>query len=372
MNRFVIFSYDNINDNYVLKKMMSLNLEFHVVKSTLHRKYIKIKYEEFLILEKYDYKKVVKYERTIGIYAVKEYTKKNIAKFTVTLLIILNIYLSSFLIIKVNIKTDDQNLKYKINSILMDENVEPISIKKDFSRIDKIKKELLMKFNSELEWIEIEKKGYMYNIYLIKRKNVSNNKKNNRCNYVAKKSGNIKSIIAHSGVLLVQENNYVNAGDILISGEIIYNEEIKNNVCASGYITAEVWYKVNTSYPLRKTRYYYDKYPFYNVTFNLFGKQIKMFKPKYNYEKTVKKIGNNNIGIMVKKSYRKRHKKIQYSVDVATKKAIKFGEKSLMRKLPRNSKIISENILKKEQKNDKILIELLVAVEEEIGVVENY
>ena len=254
----------------------------------------------------------------------------------------------------------------------MDENIHSLSKSKSFQKLNVVKNKILNRYKDEIEWIEISKHGYKYDVSIIKRKKSNNNVNYTKCNYVARKSGTVRSIKVNKGVLNISENNYVNAGDILISGDIIYNEELKASVCASGTITGEVWYKVNVTYPLKRKITISKKTKSYNLLLNLFNKKYVLLKNNTDDKKELFKLGNDFFGISLINNIKKIKKNNKYKPEEAEKSALELAKKRLKRKLPQKSHIISENILKKYINNDKIDLEVLIAVEEELGVIENY
>lgn len=52
---------------------------------------------------------------------------------------------------------------------------------------------------------------------------------------------------------MVEPNTYVNKGDVIISGAITKDEEVKKYVHAKGKVYAEVWYDVSIEFPLKYT-----------------------------------------------------------------------------------------------------------------------
>ena len=206
-------------------------------------------------------------------------------------------------------------------------------------------------------------------MYIIKRKKQNKISNREKCNYVANKSGTVKSIKVQKGVLLVQENNYVTKGDVLISGDIFYNEELKDQVCAKGTIKGEVWYKVNVNYPLYITKTMNEKSK-YNISFNFLDNNYYMFNNKYPKIIKSRGIGNNKFGINVMKNIKEKkiHKRIKYNE--ALEKSLDIAKEKVLKKTYNKGQIIDENVLKKEIKNDKIIVEVLVTVEEELGIIE--
>lgn len=372
MSRSIIVSYPASENSYVEDKLIKYNIVFSkkILKKNLF--FLLLNEEEFLKLYKFDYKKIIKFERNVGLKYFLDFIVNNINLILVSIVIIISLFLSNFLVLKVNVHTSDVHIKNLVTYKLIDFGIHSFSLKKDSTRINKIKEYIKEKYNDDIEWIEITPHGYSYDVEVIKKKIKEPKKTDDKCNYIAKKSGNIKSIKVKRGVLLVQENNYVKAGDVLISGDVIYNEELKSQVCASGIITGEVWYKVDLSYPLTKRKEYPSNSKQLNFNINFFNNNIKIFNDKYSKKKPIKKIGNDLLGINFYKTFETKIKYVKIDKSEALNKAINMAKKKVLIKLPKSSKILSQNILKKYVKNDRIYVEVLLTTEEEIGVVENY
>ena len=70
-------------------------------------------------------------------------------------------------------------------------------------------------------------------------------------NVVAKKNAVIMEIRSSSGQIIKKINDYVNKGDVIISGNITKKDEIKNVVKAEGIVYGETWYNVKVELPRR-------------------------------------------------------------------------------------------------------------------------
>ena len=357
---------------YLLKRIIKNNIDIKKSYDKNNEHYLILNMNNYDLLNKLDYKNSITFVNYTGLYNVINKIKSNILYIIVTLVIITLIYFSNNLIIKVNIHTGNVDLSSKLRYYLMDNQIKNFSIKQNYNKLLSIKNKALKKFKNEIEWLEIVPNGYEYDIYLIERKNKSINIKQDRCNYVAKKSGTITKIKASKGVIIVQENNYVNKGDILIQGQIIYDNEIKNEICAQGKIYGEVWYEVDISYPLSKTYIYEKKNKFYNFVINLNNKKYIVFNDKNKNKKVIKKIGSDNIGIDIYSSYKIVRKNKLITEEEAIRKSLNKIKKNIMIKSNNKSRILSQNILKKYVNNGTIYLKVLVTCEEEIGVVENY
>lgn len=357
---------------YFERKFVEHNICYNVNKKLLDKYIISLSLDDYEKVKLYDYNHNIDFYKEYSLKFFLNCLKKNIERIIITLFIIILVISSSHMIFKVNINTSDKKLKTLVKYALLDEDIAPYKMSKSFRKTILIKNKILKKFNQEIEWMEIEKNGSIYNIYIIKKVTSKKNTSSDKCNYVAKKSGLITSTYVQKGVLLVQENNYIKKGDILISGQIIYNEELKKEICAKGKVFGEVWYKVDASYPLEKKDVKYKEKKFVNVYINFFGKKYKLFADKYDTEKLKKSIGGKNFGIDLTKSYKRVVKLKKYSNEKALKKAMEKAHEALLIRLPKNAKIVDEKVLKKSIINGKIYVEVLLTTNEELGVVENY
>ena len=204
----------------------------------------------------------------------------------------------------------------------------------------------------------------------IEEKVIANKKEHHDfCNVIATKEGTISKIIVKEGTTLVDINEHVNAGDILISGEIKYNDELKGLVCADGTVFAKTWYTVNISIPktykkiIKKDKYYNNIYiTFNNKTKKLFNKKRNNIKPE-----TTNSIKIFNIKIDKVKEYETKITTKQYTEKEIEDKIQELINKNLQPILKDNNHIIEQKVLKKNNFNSTIEVEIFIVVEEEIG-----
>ena len=52
----------------------------------------------------------------------------------------------------------------------------------------------------------------------------------------------------------MKPGTYVKKGDLIVSGDILLNENVVSTVCASAKVYAESWYTVNEKIPLKYTK----------------------------------------------------------------------------------------------------------------------
>lgn len=245
------------------------------------------------------------------------------------------------------------------------------NLKKDFNEKEKIKDKILSKEKERIEWLEIENVGTKYIINVEERKKNRKEEQNNPQDIVAKKDALITNIDASYGEVLKKKNDYVRKGETIISGVIKNKEDPVAKVRASGKVYGEIWYKVIVELP---KHYYEEKYTsrekkvfkitFFNSDFSLFN-----FKEYRNYNTSEFNIVKNSyLPIKLTLDTQKEIEIIDeyYNIENCDKKAISLAEKSIKRKLDSDGEIISKKILKKTNKNSKIIIEVFFKVKEDI------
>ena len=357
-NKFINYLvYNNINYNSLIK----LN-------------------DSFILITNYDnYKKISRrYETRI----VRYYGKKFIINFIkINKYMIISVIISLMLlrlltntIFEININTNDDKLKNEILSSLKDNNIDIYKRKKSFNKLIEIKNNILNSNKDILEWIEIVEKGCTYNINITKRvKKIDNDDALIPSDIVASKDGLIKYITNYNGTKLKDINDYVKKGDVLISGDIIKNDEVVDIVNAKGDVYAEVWYTVKVNIPYNYIEYTDTLKRVNHYYLDIFGKKITLLG-KYDSKNTIssKKLILNKPYLLFK-LYKEEKKIYQYKEYKITKEeayieALKRSEKQIKNRLKDNEYIISKNTLKKDVFRSKMYVEVFFIVYENIGV----
>lgn len=325
-------------------------------------------YETLLKLKSIYKIKIVCY---YGISKFKRIIKKNIV-FIISIIISFAIlYCLSNFIFKIEVIHNDSKIRNLMMTELEENGIKKYTFKKSYNDIQTIKEKILNKYKDKLEWIEIEQSGTLVKVRVEERKITNPVKEPDIRNVVAKKSAIIKNIVAEDGEIVKEENQFVNKGDVVISGEIKLNDEVKNYVAAKGKVYGEVWYKVNISMPLvyneinytgKKRKVYVFK--FLNNRIELFN--FKKFKDKKIKEKTI--FQNLLLPIKFVKEDQKEVVKInkKYSEEEAINAATKLAKKKIENNLNEKEYVISQKDLKVTLKNSKIELEVFFAVCEDI------
>ncbi len=349
--------------------------------------YNKIKYES---LEKYndyfyvtvdyeDYKKIRRrYKSKIISYYGKRQLKNIILenKYLIIsfLICMIILYLLTNTIFDIKVNTTDEEIKTKILESLNKYDISKYKKKKSFEELIKIKEEILEENEDILEWIEINEKGCNYIIDLTRRViNENNNTSNEPSSIIAKKDGLIKHITVSSGVKMKDVNDYVKKGDIIISGNIVKNDELIDKVNSKGEVYAEVWYFVNVNIPFNYIEYVQTGRVINHYYLDIFGHEFTLIG-KYDSNNTMntKKLILDKPYLFFKlyKEEKVEYKYKEYHVNEneAYKKALETSEKQILKRLNDDEYIISKKVLKKEVNSSKMYVEVFFKVYENIGV----
>lgn len=327
-----------------------------------------------VIIDKEDYDKVMNIKTIYDIEVIDGYgfikTKSKIkVNLHLIILIIISLIviqiLTSF-IYEVEVIYNSKETRNFIKTELENYGIKKYEFKKNYNEIQKIKEDILLKYKDKIEWLEIENQGMKYIVKLELRKIIENNIDNNYKNIIAKKDGIIKKIESTSGDVKVEINDYVKKGDVLISGEIKLNDNIKGYKSASGNVYAEVWYTVDVTYPY----HYKEKKETGNInnalTFKFLNHSYN-FKNYNNYiskEKTILK--QFPFSLVLEEQRELEIIDNLYTEDEVIMLAKNKARNQIISKLKENEYIIDEKILLINIKNSKIELKVFFSVLENI------
>ena len=362
----LIIKINNISLDEAVKILYKHNIDFEIIQNKNKYIIIKISNKDKKILEEY-YK----------IEILNEYTYKKLFiiirnKIYYAILIVLGLLLYLLftnIIVDVKILSNNKELVKTLTKELDSNNIKRLSLKKNFIEINKIKEDILNNYKQSIEWLEIDNVGMTYIIKLEERKTSFIQVNEGNCNIIAKEDGLITKIISEHGVILVKNNQMVKEGDILITGQIMQNDEIKANICAQGLVFAEKWYNVNIDIPKTIKKKRYTNKVRNNLLYSPDNRDIMIFKSRLNnYDIEKKEI----ISILNKKLYHVKQYEYVYDdiildEDMLNKRIEELIYEKLELNLNDNERILSKNVLKKEENDSRIKIELFVTIEKLIS-----
>ena len=355
---------------YFLKKLMSSKIELLDIKLVNHKELI-------VLIYKKDYEKLLEiksiYEIEIlgyrGMLKIKKIIDINKILISFIFLGLALLILLSNTIFEVEVIHNDKNIRDFLIKELSDYDIEPYKFKKKFGEIEKIKKEILEKYRDKIEWLEIENVGTKYIVKVEERKIIDIEKDYTKRNVVATKPAIIKKVFAKNGVIVKNVDDYVNEGDVVISGEVMLNETVKETIKAEGEIFGEVWYNIKVEYPYiysekKVTGNFKD-----TLSINLLNKRISLFNKYKDFiveDKVLLK--HLFLPISLVKQKQREVSIIEYVLteEEALDAALKKAREQMNAKLDEDEYIISEKQLKVNIKESIIVVDVFYAVYENI------
>ena len=273
----------------------------------------------------------------------------------------------SHFIFQVEVVHPNQTLVSIVEKDLKELGIHRYAWKVDYQRREKIKEKLLEREKDVLEWLEIEEIGTKYKITLEERRK---NKEEDACyprHLVAKKNAVLLEIDASSGEIVAKKNDYVEKGEIIVSGFIHNKDRIVSKKCATGRVYGETWYRVKVvsdSFMLeenlsrKKQRGLFMQ--FFHWHFGCQTKFITFQEKEYNIIEG--KIVPIRLGFIEYQKVLQR----EYSREEIIQQAVEKVYQAIIQKLQEEEEILSKKVLKIETKDSKIEVEVFFKVKEDI------
>ncbi len=372
IKHFIYIKCKTNHPNRILLKLYKNKINIYDILKKKDELYIKVLQN--------DYERIKKQIVTTKFYYVSDTGffkfKKNLTPLKIMAILFFLFFINFFsqVIVKVEVVHSNKEIRELVGKALESENIRVWSLKKDYDTLQKSKQKILDMYKDKLEWIEIENIGMKYVVRIEER--IINQFKDEKkyCHIIANKSGIIESITSTKGEILVHEGQYVTEKDILISGEIKFNEEVKQNVCAEGKVYAEVWYETHVSLPIRyETKIRTGKKRLNFSVENETGK-YKILKSRLkNYETESKLLFHFfNFNFYLDTEYEINKTENNYTLETGTNKAIELADQKIQTKFLEKEQIKMRKVLKNTINDSTIDVDLFYSVIENIGKMEKY
>lgn len=357
------------NPDYFIKQLIKNNIFIYEIKKEYKKLEIIISTEDFDKLKKiktsYKYYVLDSY----GVAKFKYFVKKYLFFLVCLGFGVGVIVLLSNVIFDVEVIHSNAYIREIIYNNLKEKGIYKYRFKVSFLEKEKIVDWILKKETNDIEWLEIEEVGTKYVVKVEQRKknNVKDLCKNR--NIVAKKDARLLEIQADVGEVVRKKNDYLKKGDIVISGVIHNKEVVVSKRCAVGKIFGEVWYKVNLEIPKEYREEKVTGREKKQLEINFLGKTFSIFNNFKTYKRNSRQlIGSNILPININFSkYLETNVKV-YSYDISNidNIALDLAISKLKNKLGGEAIILSKKVLKKSEKDSKIIVEVFIKVKEDI------
>ena len=370
MNSYLYIKVESSNINKFLQKCNKNGINI------INVKYISYKSIIVLINEK-DYKRIKKIGINKKISIVKkngknryiEILKNNKVFFISCLIGIIILIVLSNIIFKIEIISDNNELKNIIKTELSNNGIEKYRFMKNFDDIEIIKKNIINKYRDNIEWMEISRIGTKYRVNVVERKIKKIESSDKIYSLVANKSGVVRGIFTEKGISLVEKGDYVKKGDILVSSDIKLNDNLKNRISVKSKVYAETWYKVRVEYPLDYSEKKYTNNKRKTIFVKISNKYIEPLSYN-NYDRKKKVVYKDRFNLFEIGLEEIREIKIinnHYSVSEALKKANEEAKNKIDGILEDDEYIINEKTLNFYNNGSKIIVDIFFSIYEQIG-----
>ena len=355
-----------------IKRLKNNNIEILKIKNILNDEIIvKIYYE--------DYKKIIEiktiYEITkIDYYGFIGFKNKILNNKFIILCVFISsifVYLLSNIIFDIEILTNDSKMSNLLISELENYGIKKYNFKKNYTDIQLIKKEIINNYKDKIDWLEIENIGTKYIIRYEPRIINEDNKKTNFRHIIASKDAIITDMDISNGQIVKGINSYVKKGDIIVSGYISMNDNIKDTVSSTGNVYGETWYQVTINYPFK----YFEKIETGNnnkvLVITFLNNKIELFNFNKYKTKNINEhilLKNNLLPIYISLQEQKETKIINENntEEDAINKAIDKAKKQIEKTLEDKEYIKEYKILKKYSNDKEIGLKIFFSVIEDI------
>ena len=372
MNKDIIWLKIYTNGYYNL--FLKLNdIGITILDNKKYKDYILIKtsYKDYERIKKYLISYKIEIYDSAGYLKIKDIVKKYRIFIMGLFLGFIILLITNNLILKVEIKSPNKNIQNLLKSELKNYGLSPLRFKKNHNKIEKIVENILDSNKELLEWLEIKYDGLVMIVNVTEKTINEENKTYDNCDIVARTDAKIASLNIYRGVALKEINDYVLKDEVILSGSITFNDEVKNSVCASGEVYGEVWYKVKVTVPFKETKVKYTGKNRYNLKLKINDDEYQIFRSRIQNKKEKKinlyKLNDFEINLIKEREYVEED--IILSEEEAYNKALSIAEEKIKLKLRDNEEILVKKVLKKQVNDSTIYLEIFIVTKENIGVV---
>ena len=306
-----------------------------------------------------------------GILKVKQILKKYVVFTLASIISIILLFLVNNLIFRIDVKTNNPKTEKLVLQELKKHHLKTLTLKIPHQKIEVIVRDILNNNKDTLEWLEIKYDGLIMIVNVTEKTKTKEEEEYPNCNIIAKTDAKISSLNIYKGVALKEINDYVLKGEVILSGSITHNEEVKDTVCASGEVYGEVWYKVKVEVPFKESYVKYTGKIRYNLNVKLNDNKYRLLRSRIDKKKeeeiNLYKLNDFEINLVKEKEYVMAYHIL--SENEAYNKALQLAEDKIKLQLDKNEEILVKKVLKKEANDSTIYLEIFIVTKENIGEV---
>ncbi|WP_343782286.1 sporulation protein YqfD [Alkalibacillus silvisoli] len=257
--------------------------------------------------------------------------------------------------------------RYEVNELLDTLGLKQGNWVQNMEDISTIEREIMNNID-EVSYVGISKSGSSYNILIEESETMEPNVEQDPANLVASKAGTVDSMFVINGRPLVEISDFVEKGDVLVTGELDEDGEVLTY--AEGEVIAEVWYEIDVTVDLSQYLLSLSSDPQKRYSISLF--ESLEWMPRSSGDKRLLLTNDRPIYFLNWELPISFHEHYFYGEDEEiTETEVdhhvqEIVEDQLKRKLGQSVDIIYQKVLHEERDSDKVKLEMFVKVLEDI------
>ena len=194
------------------------------------------KNDYYILIKEDDYKKLksiwyIKYQfiKYKGLLYIKDILYRYRIIIGSSIMGIILLFILSNIIIKIDIMSNNSDLKYYIKEELKELGIKEGYFKKSYKEVEEILKKIKDNSNNRIEWIEIENIGMKYIVKVVERKEVNEEKKKDYCNIISNSDAIVKNIYYSKGESKIYIGQSVKENDVFDNDIETITNRLKEN-----------------------------------------------------------------------------------------------------------------------------------------------
>jgi sporulation protein YqfD len=230
---------------------------------------------------------------------------------------------------------------------------------------------------NKVTWIGVIREGTSYKIDVVQKKYPEAEKLTGPRNLIAAKSAVIHHLFVETGQPVVESNQFVRRGQLLVQGQI-GTEDQPHYVSSKGSVIGETWYQSETQIPLRNILTLYTGKTGTSTSLDFGQAAIPIWGfGSHSFHNADAETIRRPIRFLiwdlpvsyVRTLYREKRQATRIlTQDQALKEAGQEADQILLSRLPDGAEIISSTIEKSSLKNDILTVQSRQVVNEDIAV----
>ncbi|MDF2945663.1 MAG: sporulation protein YqfD [Bacillales bacterium] len=325
---------------------------------------------------RFKYKCKIRFQKRIGLPFFLKKAFKNAGFSVGALLFLALIFLLSNMVWDIKITGAAPDLEYKLHKQLTKEGIKRGALQFFIPSPQEIQKRLT-DTNSEITWVGVNVKGTVLHFRIVEKTIQKPPNKLKPRHLVATKKAVIEKIFVEKGQALVGINDYVEPGQVLVTGLVGKDKKFKK-VAAKAEVIGETWYKSSVEVTLNKKIEVLTgkNYTNYSVKVSNTSIPIPLFnKKEFSKTESMKSVvpvyflkWQLPFYIGKERVFEKEIIELNYTVDQAKFTAKEIATRNVKQLLNTDAKIKGIKVLRQQTTNGKVVMLFHFQVLENIGV----